>query len=64
VGHRVEEAAHTAVNKVEAGGAYVREKGVTGMTEDLGNVIRRNPLPSLAIGFTIGFLISRAFSRD
>jgi ElaB/YqjD/DUF883 family membrane-anchored ribosome-binding protein len=65
VGHRVEEVAYKTVDKVEAGGAYVRERGVTGIVEDLGNFVRRNPLPSLAIGFTIGFLISQVMTpRD
>ncbi len=47
------------VDKIEAGGTYIREQGVSGIAEDLGDVIRRNPLPSLAIGFTIGFLIAQ-----
>jgi ElaB/YqjD/DUF883 family membrane-anchored ribosome-binding protein len=63
VTHRTEEAMHTVADTVGASSRYVREQGISGMTADLGDVIRRNPLPSLAIGFTIGFLISQALTR-
>jgi len=62
VSHRTGEAIDTVVDKVQAGGTYVRE-GVSSMAEDVGNLIRRNPLPSLAIGFTIGFLIAQITLR-
>ena len=63
LGGRARETAHSVVETVEAGGTYVRDKGLRGMSADLGDVIGRNPLPALALGFTIGFTISRILAR-
>jgi hypothetical protein len=43
-----------------SGGKYIEEQGFTGMLEDLGGIIRRNPIPALLIGIGVGVLISRA----
>jgi hypothetical protein len=50
-------------NTLESGGHYLQEEGLSGMAEDLTNVIRRNPIPALFVGIGIGFLLARATSR-
>jgi len=41
------------------GGRYVEEEGLSGMMDDLSEVIRRNPMPAVLVGIGIGFLIGR-----
>jgi hypothetical protein len=45
---------------LESGGQYLKEEGVTGMMEDLGSLIRRNPIPALLVGLGIGYLLGHA----
>jgi hypothetical protein len=56
-------AASGAANALERGGRYLQEEGVTGMAEDLTNLIRRNPIPAMLVGIGIGFLFARLTSR-
>jgi hypothetical protein len=44
---------------LEQGGRYVEQEGLSGMMEDLTDVIRRNPMPSVLIAIGLGFLIGR-----
>jgi len=48
---------------LESGGHYLQEEGLTGMAEDLTDVVRRNPIPSLLIAVGLGYLIARATSN-
>jgi hypothetical protein len=48
----------------EASRDYVKERGLSGMAEDVADVIRRNPLPALLVGLGVGFLIARALRED
>jgi ElaB/YqjD/DUF883 family membrane-anchored ribosome-binding protein len=41
-------------------GQYLDEHGISAMTEDLTNVIKRNPLPAVFIAAGIGFLLAKA----
>jgi hypothetical protein len=41
-------------------GQYLEDHGLSAMTEDLTNVIKRNPLPSVFIAAGIGFLLAKA----
>jgi ElaB/YqjD/DUF883 family membrane-anchored ribosome-binding protein len=41
----------------EAGRDYVRERGMSGLADDAAEVVRRNPIPSVLIGFGLGFLL-------
>jgi hypothetical protein len=45
---------------LQSGGRYLQEEGLSGMADDLGDLMRRNPVPTLLIGIGIGFLIARA----
>jgi hypothetical protein len=47
---------------VEGAGKYVEDRNLSGMTDDLTNLIKRNPIPALMLGLGVGFLIGRALS--
>jgi len=55
---------HKAADKVadtlDSGGRYLKEEGLTGMANDLTELIKRNPIPALLVGICLGALIARA----
>jgi len=52
--------ASTAVaDTLERTGDYLEQQGLSGMADDLTNVIRRNPIPAVLIGVGVGFLLAR-----
>jgi hypothetical protein len=53
-------AAGSVADSLESGGRYLQEQGLSGMGDDLTNLIRRNPLPALLAGVAVGFLLARA----
>jgi len=54
-------AASSAVaDTLESGGKYLQQHGMSGIGEDMTNLIRRNPLPAFLIGIGIGFLVAKA----
>jgi ElaB/YqjD/DUF883 family membrane-anchored ribosome-binding protein len=56
-------AAEAVSSRVESGGRYLEERGVTGMTEDFTTTIRNNPASALLIAVGVGFLLGMAISR-
>jgi DNA polymerase I-like protein with 3'-5' exonuclease and polymerase domains len=46
-------------DRLESAGAYLEEKNLDGMLDDVAGVIRRYPLQSLLAGIAIGFFLSR-----
>jgi len=44
---------------LEGTGHYLEEKKLSGMADDVTNLIRKNPIPALLIGIGVGFLLSR-----
>jgi len=46
---------------LETGGKYLEDKKISGMAEDLTDLIKRNPIPALLIGVGLGFLLARTF---
>jgi hypothetical protein len=54
------DAACSVAESLESTGKYLEEHGFSAMTEDLTNVIKRNPLPSVFIAAGIGFLMAKA----
>jgi hypothetical protein len=44
---------------IESAGAYLEQKNLDGMLDDVAGIIRRYPLQSLLAGIAIGFLLSR-----
>jgi len=57
-------AANRVADTLEGGGRYLREEGLSGMAEDLTDMIRRNPIPALLLGLGVGFLMARALSSN
>ena len=56
-------AGHTVGEKLEAGGHYLEEHGLTGIATDVTDLIRRNPIPLLLCGLGIGFFAARMVRR-
>jgi len=52
-------AAQTVAGGIRETGRYLEERGLSGMGEDLTNVIRRYPVASVLVGIGVGFLIGR-----
>jgi len=56
-------AASTGVaSALESGGRYLQEQGLSGMAEDVTDLIKRNPMLAVLIGVGIGFLLAKATS--
>lgn len=53
-------ASRAVADTLEQGGRYLEENKLSGMADDVGEMIRRNPLPAVLIGIGIGFLLGRA----
>jgi len=54
----------TMATKLESGGRYLESHGLSDIADDLGNLIRANPIPALLVGVSIGFLLSRMMKRS
>lgn len=53
-------ASSTVADTLENSGRYIQQEGLSGMFDDLTNVIRRNPIPAVLIGMGLGFLVARS----
>ena len=53
-------ASSAVASTLESSGRYLQEHGLSGVGEDLTNMVRRNPVPALLMAIGIGFLIARA----
>ena len=57
--------ASTAVaDTLETGGRYLQNESLRGMTEDVANLIRRNPIPSVLVGVGLGFMLAKLTTRS
>jgi hypothetical protein len=56
----VGEASAAVAKTLESTGRYLQEEGLKGMTDEVTDLIRRNPIPALLVAFGAGFLIARA----
>ena len=56
-------AAQTVANQLDNAGSYLQDKALGNMTQDVSELIRRYPIPSLLIGVGIGYLLSRRAER-
>ena len=57
-------AATAVAERFEKASSYVENYDYKKSLRDVGNIIRRNPIPTVLVGLGIGYLISRAFRRD
>lgn len=54
-------AAGSAVaDTLESGGRYLQQQGLSGIGEDMTNMIRRNPIPAVLLCVGLGYLLARA----
>jgi hypothetical protein len=60
----VKDATNAVADTLENTGKYLEEEGLSGMAEDVTNLIKRNPIPALFIGVGVGFLLARACMRS
>ena len=56
-------AAGGVADRLETGGRYLQEHGVSDITDDVAGAIRRNPLPALAIALGVGLVIGMVIRR-
>jgi ElaB/YqjD/DUF883 family membrane-anchored ribosome-binding protein len=58
-------AAHSAADSIQIAADYVRRTDVSGMVNDLGEVVKRYPGQALAAAAVLGFLVARGLGgRD
>jgi len=53
------DAASTLAKGLETGGRYLQKEGLTGMADDVTEMIRKNPIPAVLVGIGIGFLLGQ-----
>jgi phage-related minor tail protein len=52
-------ASDAVAGALDQGGQYLQEKNLTGMADDMTEMIRRNPIPAVLLGVGLGFLLGR-----
>jgi hypothetical protein len=52
-------ATSSVASALDSTGRYLEEQGLSGIGEDVTNLIRRNPIPALLVGVGLGFLLAR-----
>jgi ElaB/YqjD/DUF883 family membrane-anchored ribosome-binding protein len=55
-------ASNRVADVMDRAGHYVEDKNLSGMMDDMTNLIKRNPIPALLLGLGVGFLIGRVLS--
>jgi len=53
------EATSTVAKGLETGGKYLQKEGITGMADDLGEIIKKNPIPAVLVAVGIGFMLAQ-----
>jgi hypothetical protein len=56
-------ASSRVADALEAGGRYLEREKLSGLAEDVSDLVRRYPIPTLLVGFGLGFLVARSISR-
>ena len=56
------QATETVAQGLERGGRYLEDQGVSGLTNDLTEMVKRNPIPALLFGIGLGFVLARLTS--
>lgn len=59
-GGMVGSAAERAASSLESAGEYLEREGLSGVSRDLTEIIRRNPLPAVLLGVGVGYILARA----
>jgi ElaB/YqjD/DUF883 family membrane-anchored ribosome-binding protein len=53
------QASKTVADTTKQVGRYLEEEGLSGMFDDMTNMIKRNPIPAILVGVGLGVLIGR-----
>jgi len=56
-------AGSAVANTLESYGRELEEHGLSGLTDDITNTVRRHPVPAILIGIGLGFLLARTFAK-
>jgi vacuolar-type H+-ATPase subunit H len=68
VAHSISQQAGQVASRVndtyESSRDYIQDRGLTGISADVTDIVRRNPLPALLLGLGVGFLIARALREE
>lgn len=56
-------ASESVAGALESGGRYLEEKGLSGIGNDMTDLIKRNPIPAVLLALGLGFLIANATRR-
>ncbi len=57
------QAAGAVADQLETGGRYLSQHDFSDMADDVSSLIRQNPIPSLLVGFGVGFMLGMAWRR-
>jgi ElaB/YqjD/DUF883 family membrane-anchored ribosome-binding protein len=52
-------ATRAVASTLEDTGRYIEQEGLSGMMDDVTDVVRRHPLPAVLVGIGLGFLLGR-----
>ena len=63
-GEKLSGAAHSAAQGIQATADYVRQTDVKGMANDVVDIVKRYPGPSLAAAAILGFLVARGLNNN
>ena len=53
-------ASESVAGALESGGRYLEDKGLSGIGNDVTELIKRNPVPAVLLALGLGFLIARS----
>ena len=56
IGH----ASQAVADTLKGSGRYLEQTKFSGMADDVTEVIKRNPVPAVLVGFSLGFILGRA----
>jgi ElaB/YqjD/DUF883 family membrane-anchored ribosome-binding protein len=59
----VGQASRSVASTLDEGGHYLEEHGLGGLAEDMGGMIKRNPVPAVLVAIGVGFMIGRLLSK-
>ena len=59
-GGMVGAASNKLADSLDYSGMYLKDQGLSGMTDDIAKLIRSNPITSLMVGVGVGFFLARA----
>lgn len=63
VSEKMSAAKSVVADKMSAAKNYVQERGVRGLTKDVGELVGKYPVTAMAFGAGLGYLVGRAMRR-